>query len=138
MEKKHAHLGMIQGVVNRLSHNSFLLKGWSVILVAALFAVAAERGSIYSIILAYFPALMFWGLDGYFLWQERLFRKLYDHVRGKKEEDIDFSMGTSVVKEKADSWVKVTLSRTLLVFHLVVVITISAALTIGIFLTRGG
>ena len=27
----------------------------------------------------------FWFLDSYFLWQERLFRTLYDHVRTLKE-----------------------------------------------------
>ena len=38
MDKKLAHLEMIQGVVNRLANCSFLLKGWSVLLVSALFA----------------------------------------------------------------------------------------------------
>jgi hypothetical protein len=82
MENKRKHLEMIQGIVNRLAHCSFLLKGWSVILVSALFALAAKDAKIYFIYLAYFPAIAFWGFDGYFLWQERLFRKLYDRVRG--------------------------------------------------------
>ena len=42
MSDKQAHLEMIQGIVNRLSHNSFLLKGWSVVLVSAMFALAAK------------------------------------------------------------------------------------------------
>ena len=83
MENKRSHLEMIQGVVNRLSHNSFLLKGWSVILVSAMFAIAAKDSNMIFIYLAYFPAISFWGLDGYFLHQERLFRALYDHVRKK-------------------------------------------------------
>ena len=41
MERKGKHLEFIQGTVNRLSTNSFLLKGWSVVLVSALFALAA-------------------------------------------------------------------------------------------------
>ena len=85
MSNKQAHLEMIQGVVNRLSHNSFLLKGWSVILVSALFALAAKDSQLLFVYLAYFPAISFWCLDGYFLRQERLFRKLYDHVRGTEE-----------------------------------------------------
>ena len=42
-----AHLSMIQGVVNRLAQSSFLLKGWSVVLVSALlaFAAASSEGS---------------------------------------------------------------------------------------------
>lgn len=36
MSNKYVHLNMTQGVVNRLSYNSFLLKGWSVLLVSAI------------------------------------------------------------------------------------------------------
>jgi len=36
MEQKLAHPQMIHGVINRMAGNSFLLKGWSVTLVAAL------------------------------------------------------------------------------------------------------
>ena len=78
MDSKLKHLEFIQGVVNRLSTNSFLLKGWSVVLVAALLALSAKDRNILFILLAYLPTLVFWGLDGYFLWQERLYRALYN------------------------------------------------------------
>lgn len=117
MENKRAHLEMLQAVINRRAGNSFLLKGWSVVLISALFALAASRSEIYFIYLAYFPAYAFWVLDGYFLRQERLFRKLYDHVRGLAESEIDFSMDTSIVSEQVGSWASVTVSNTLLIFH---------------------
>ncbi len=123
MEEKIRHLEMIQGVINRMANNSFLLKGWSVILVSALFALAAKDSNTHFVLLAYFPALAFWILDGYFLQQERLFRKLYDRVRVKKNEDIDFSMDTSVVK-KVKCWFCVCFSKTLLIFHGVIIATI--------------
>ena len=81
MESKTKHLELIQGVINRLSTNSFLIKGWSVVLVSALFALSAGNSNPAFIFLAYIPVLVFWGLDGYFLWEERKFRKLYDRVR---------------------------------------------------------
>ena len=124
MENKQSHLEMIQAIVNRLSHNSFLLKGWSVVLVSAMFALAARDANLIFVYLAYFPAISFWGLDGYFLHQERLFRALYDHVRRLDEKDIDFSMNRSIVKDKVASWPSVTLSKTLIVFHGVILITI--------------
>ena len=37
MDAKLKHLEMIQGVINRMANCSFLLKGWSVTLIAALF-----------------------------------------------------------------------------------------------------
>ena len=65
------------------------------VLVSALFALAAGNTRIYFVYLAYFPAVAFWALDAYYLRQERLFRKLYDHVRALPETSIDFSMNTS-------------------------------------------
>jgi len=66
-EDKRAHLELIQGVVNRLATNSFSLKGWSVVLVSGLFALAASGANPRFVYLAYFPAFAFWALDGYFL-----------------------------------------------------------------------
>ena len=141
MEKKLAHLEMTQGVVNRLSHNSFLLKGWSVVLVSALFALAASNskdGNTYFIYLAYFPAIAFWVLDGYFVWQERLFRALYDHVRHKTEDQIDFSMDTTIVKDQVDPWSDVILSMTLWLFHGTVVASIVVVTSIARFISKVG
>ncbi|MDE0668129.1 MAG: hypothetical protein OXI48_03775, partial [bacterium] len=79
--EREAYLAMIQGVINRLAQNSFLLKGWSVLLVSALLAVAAGSSEDWILPVAFLPAVAFWGLDGYYLRQERLFRRLYDHAR---------------------------------------------------------
>ena len=49
MEKKLAHLEMIQGVANRLSPNSFLPKGGCVVLVSGLFALSAGDRKTYFI-----------------------------------------------------------------------------------------
>ncbi len=138
MEKKQAHLQMIQGVVNRLSQNSFLLKGWSVVLVSALFALAGGDRKIYFIYLAYFPAIAFWLLDAYFLLQERLFRALYDHVRVLKEEEIDFAMDTSRVKSRVKPWQDVIFSMTLVCFHGTVILSVVVVMFIAGFLGRGG
>lgn len=98
-ENKRQHLEMIQGVINRMAGNLFFLKGWAITLVAALFALAAKDTNLKYIIVAYFPVLIFWILDGYFLSQERLFRDLYDNVRKRDEKDIDFSMDTRTYRK---------------------------------------
>lgn len=95
MAKQQGHLEMIQGIVNRLSNNSFLLQGWKVVLILALFALATQsHGKLFSY-LAYFPFVAFWRLNGHFLWQEHRFRALYDHARMMKEEDSDYSMNVT-------------------------------------------
>ncbi|MFQ5346333.1 MAG: hypothetical protein ACE5ED_00625 [Rhodothalassiaceae bacterium] len=135
MSKKQSHLLIIQGIVNRLSHNSFLLKGWTVILISALFALAAKDKNTLFIYLAYFPSIAFWCLDGYFLWQERLFRALYDYVRQLDEEEIDYSMNVNKAKVQGITWTKTFLSKTLVMFHGVILTSI----VIVMFLTiRGG
>ena len=117
LESKLKHLEFIQSVVNRMASNSFLLKGWGVTLVAALFALAAKDSDKTYIVVAYFPVIVFWILDAYFLSQERRFRNLYDGVRAKKEDEIDFSMDTRPFMDARSSWPAAFFSRTLLIFY---------------------
>lgn len=138
MEKKIAHLNIVQGVINRMAGNSFHLKGWSVLLVSALFALASKDAHLAFVYLAYFPSVVFWGLDGYFLRQERLFRELYDHVRSLPDAEIDFSMNTKPFVKDVDSWVSVTTSKTLLPFHGIILFAITLVTVINIYLHSGG
>ena len=101
-ENKRKHLEMIQGIINRMAGNLFYLRGWTITLVTGLFALSASQGAGKGYFwLAYFLLLIFWILDGYFLSQERLFRELYDNVRQRSEDEIDFSMRTDKYKK---SW----------------------------------
>ena len=123
--KKEAHLAMIQGVVARLGQNSLLLKGWSVLLVSALLVSGAASSEEMILLVALLPVLVFWGLDGYFRRLERSFRALYDHVRDLDEKLVDYSMNVAVVREQesAATWLSSTFSRTLVLFHGVVLLT---------------
>jgi len=77
-EDRRKHLEMVQAVITRLAGNSFLIRGWSVTLLAALFALAAQGANPRFAVIAYFPCLTFWCLDTYYLRQERMFRALYE------------------------------------------------------------
>ena len=115
---KHKHLEFIQAAVNRMAGNLFLLKGWSITLIAALFALAAKDSNQLYILIAYFPLFIFWSLDGYFLSQERKFRALYDFVRTLDETKIDFSMDTRpFVNQTRNTWFGAMLSRTLVIYY---------------------
>jgi hypothetical protein len=126
MDSKLKHLEFIQGVINRLSTNSFLLKGWSVVLVSALFAVFASNSKIDFLMLAYIPAAVFWGLDGHFLAVERKYRKLYEQVRKRHHEKTDFSMDTSDMPGGFKDWASATISKTLFPFHGAILAAITA------------
>ncbi len=114
---REKHLELIQGVINRMASNSFQLKGWSVVLVSALFALAGAGAKVYFVYLAYLPAIAFWVLDGYFLQQERMYRKLYNVERQKSDPESDFTMDASQYKDKVDSWLDTCCSITLGIFH---------------------
>lgn len=99
MEKKMKHMEMIQAIITRMASNSFALKGWAVTLVAALFALASKDANPIYYLITYIPILVFWGLDAYYLSQERKFRWLYNKVRKMAEDQIDFNMSTAIKPE---------------------------------------
>ena len=121
MEKKLKHLEFIQGVVNRLASASFRVKGWCVVLVSALLVLGARAAAVELSLVSLVPVVVFWGLDGYFLSRERLFRDLYDMVRERDEGDIDFSMDLEAVRSTgrlwSGDWCAAVRSRTLLPFY---------------------
>ena len=137
MEEKLKHLEFIQGVVNRLGANSFRVKGWAVVLVSALFVLAARDGRIAFSFIALLPLVFLWALDGYYLWQERLFRALYDHVRILDESNIDFSMDVRpFTGDRPRTMPSAMFSRTLLIFY--VALTLTVVLAAGLYLFFNG
>ena len=109
------HLGMIQGIINRMAANSFQIKGWTVTLLAALGAAGvASQYSIISI-LGYLPLIIFWGLDGYYLNQEKIFRDVYNHARTKPT--VDFEIDPSPYQKGMRGWWRATKSPTISVFY---------------------
>src|SRR5262249_6407591 len=76
--------------------NSFLLKGWTVTLVAALFAFGAKEADRAFVVIAWLPVLVFAGLDAYYLWRERLYRLLQATVANRPDDAAsNFSLDTS-------------------------------------------
>ena len=138
MEAKLKHLEFIQGVVSRLASASFQMKGWSVVLVSALLVLGTRVGLFRLGLVSLIPILIFWGLDGYFLSQERLFRKLYDKVR--EEENTDFSMDVGRLRCDgrfwSGDWCSAVRSRTLLPFY--GMLALLTALTILVVDCMGG
>ena len=118
MEAKVAYLQTIQGVITRLAANSFLLKGWSVTIVVALFSLAAIETNKRFIWIAYFPVIIFWFLDAYYLSQERKYKDLYNEARlVEPSSSIDFSLHVDKFKSKRNSFLATLFSKTVVFFH---------------------
>ncbi len=126
MEKAETaiHLQIIQGVISRMGTNSFVLKGWNVTLVSALFALAAKNSNPLFIIIAILPSLTFWCLDAYYLRQERLFRKLYDEICetiDNEQAHTPFTMCTKKFKNIVPAIFQTLFAPTVFMLHGVVI-----------------
>ena len=99
------------------------MKGWTVIFVAAVLGFATKDSKPMYVWLAVIPTVFFWMLDGFYLNQEKRFRRLYDAVREIDEDEINFSMDTVPFKQNGD-WFKAIVSKTLLFFYVSILFVI--------------
>ena len=100
-EVKIKHLEMIEAVIQRMAHNSFQLKGWTVTLVSIISAIVINGASIKLMVLPLLPLFSFWILDAHYLQLERKYQILYRNVTEQKTE-TDFSMDIRKIKTNAD------------------------------------
>lgn len=119
-ENKRKHLEFIQLSITRMNVNSFLVKGWLVALVGAIFVLSQKDANTRFLWYAPFATLLFWVLDGFFLCVERKYRSLYDYVRTLNETQIDYSMDTDAYEGGRNSYFRCFFSTTLLLFYPVV------------------
>ncbi|MDU9410407.1 hypothetical protein RTH74_22640 [Pseudomonas sp. zfem001] len=96
-EYKLAHLGFIQGVIDRMGSNSFNIKGWVIALIGAAFALSMEKLNSVYLFFGAFGVLVFWMLDAFYLYQEKLYRVLYLRVATNRVA-ADLSMDASICK----------------------------------------
>ncbi|MDP2672311.1 MAG: hypothetical protein Q8O84_00670 [Nanoarchaeota archaeon] len=115
------HLDYIQNVINRMSNNSFLIKGWTITFISLLFILSVNKSSNWFLFLSLLPLSCFWGLDAYYLRQERLFRKLYDAVRQGKN-NYSFSMNTKYFEKDVDGWFSTLFSPTIAMIYLTIIL----------------
>ena len=116
-DEKIAYLGFIENTIQRMNANSFLLKGWTITLIAALFALAAGDSQRLFVLVCYLPLFGFWSLDGFFLRQERLFRRLYSEAAANTTIPVSFSMDVRPFDASEETLFAVTFSGTLRLFY---------------------
>lgn len=131
-EDKRKHLEFVQGVINRLSSNTFLFKGWSITIIVAVFTTTLTTGNYVLLWLCLGAILIFWCIDAYYLMLERAYRKLYDKIAETDVEKIDYKMG---VKDYIgfSNWLKVFTRPILLMFYGVISLIVVCLLICNIF-----
>jgi hypothetical protein len=126
---------LIQDIIKRMASNSFLIKGWAITLVVASLLLKGPR---YQAWIAFVPLLMFWFLDAYFLWQERMYRALFSWVVSNRLRTTDhlFDLDAKRFKDSVDSVYRTMLSTTLgwfygLIGTLIVIYIVASSVGIG-------
>jgi len=119
----HKEIDLIQGVINRMANNSFMLKGWLISLIAVVLALSKD--SLLScdlkliLLILCFPIIIFWYLDAFFLHREKCYRALYDWViknRMTSNENI-YSLDFRPHQKKVKSVFRIMFSQTLFPFY---------------------
>jgi len=70
MQAKIKHLEFIQDTIKGMAGNSFLLRGWSITLIVAIFTLSSKVYSPVYLWIILFTTIIFWALDSYYLFQE--------------------------------------------------------------------
>jgi hypothetical protein len=119
----HKEIDLIQGVINRMANNSFMLKGWLISLIAVVLALSKDSLLTCDLklilLILCFPIIIFWYLDAFFLHREKCYRELYDWViknRMSSTENL-YSLDFRPHKKKVKSIFRVMFSQTLFPFY---------------------
>lgn len=91
-EGKLKHLEFIQAVISRLSNCSFILKGWAVTASTVGIGFVAENGETEMLSAVCIAIAVLWILDGYYLSNERLFRRHYQTIASQSETDFNMDV----------------------------------------------
>lgn len=121
-EDKRKHLEMLQGVINRMASNSFLFKGWSITLIAAISAFAAKGNNKALLAIPLVSTLLFWAIDAYYLMLERAFVRMYNTVAEAPASAVNYKMTPATEDKTFGTWLKTLKRPVLLMFYGVVLI----------------
>ena len=97
-ESKLKHIDIVQSTISRMAQNSFAIKGWTITILVGLFVFLQNDEFRNNIFIYLITIIFFWLLDSYYLWQERLFRKLYNDIIDNVTEESDLSMNVTQYK----------------------------------------
>lgn len=138
-ESKLKYLEFIQNIITRMNRNSFQIKAMSVTISSALLAITASNFNPLYISIVYLSLFIFWGLDAFYLSQEKGYRQLYDNIRkiDSLNEKLDFNLNLN--KEYLNgknSWQAVLLNKIIFpIYGLQALIALILLITFESFLT---
>lgn len=137
-EELFKEIDLIQGCINRMANNSFLIKGWALGVFAGVTAFTQGENMNNIVLLlctTVVPFICFWVLDAYFLQIERKYRAMYtERLTKRKNNDSDELFNLNPSKYKVSSILRIMFSQTLTIFYGIPFLTSIIVLIINIFI----
>lgn len=126
------YLLMLQEAINRMASNSSSCKNWTLTIVAALLALCASADELCNYIyISVLPVIMFWGLDFYYLLQEKKFRNhqktfVSCYSKNNSWKDIIYSFDYKLTRPQEGDRIKTHCfkSYSLVLFYPIIIILI--------------
>jgi len=138
-ETLHKEIDLIQGVINRMASNSFLLKGWTVTIIVAVLALTKDtivtNDITYFALILLIPLCVFWYLDAFFLHKEKCYRELYKWVIENRatSEEYKYDLNYKRFEDNVDSVLKIMRTSTIGVFYGIIALILIGITSYNIF-----
>ncbi|MDD3715662.1 MAG: hypothetical protein PHT46_01000 [Candidatus Marinimicrobia bacterium] len=137
----HKEIDLIQSCISRMAHNSFLIKGWAISIVAVVLALTEKTTDNYMITaILIIPLICFWFLDAFFLQTEKKYREMYVDVLVKRKNDNDeflYDLNPKRYDEKVKSKFRLMFSKTLGWFYGIPILIVIIILGFQIYTRLG-
>ena len=130
---------IIQSTISRMAQNSFLIKAWSITLIAGISVLTFSfiNSLIFTILTG--VIIIFWILDTYYLRLERLYRFLYEDVvnafnePSRKAKIKLFNMNYENFKKKVHSFPRIMVSKSEGLFYIAITLVLCFLIVFNIF-----
>ena len=138
-ETLHKEIDLIQGVINRMANNSFLLKGWTVTIIVGVLALTKDtivtNDVTYFALILLIPLCVFWYLDAFFLHKEKCYRELYKWVIENRptSNEYKYDLNYKRFENDVDSIAKIMRTSTIGVFYGIIALILIGITAYNIF-----
>lgn len=138
-ETLHKEIDLIQGVINRMANNSFLLKGWTVTIIVGVLALTKDKivtnDVTYFALILLIPLCVFWYLDALFLHKEKCYRELYKWVIENRpsSNEYKYDLNYKRFENDVDSIAKIMRTSTIGVFYGIIALILIGITAYNIF-----
>lgn len=122
-QELYKEIDLIQGCINRMAKNSFMVKGWALTVFAGVIAISKTEvinNLLLLICTVLVPYLAFWLLDAFFLHTERKYRKMYAWILQERKRDnteYQYDLNPARFNDEVGCMAHSFFSKTLLLFY---------------------